>query len=64
MLNEHPLYYKAPVQVVTIFLFFRGNWQTGKVTGEDVVEGAVPRLTVRISLTLQTYAEEKRAQVH
>jgi hypothetical protein len=23
MLNEHPLYYKAPVQVLAIFLFFR-----------------------------------------
>ena len=34
MLNEHPLYYKAPVQVVTIFLF-----SGGEITGGDAVAG-------------------------
>ena len=43
MMNEHPLYYKAVVQVVTIFLF-----SSGEITGGDAVAGAVLRLTVRV----------------
>jgi len=39
MLNQHPLYYKAPVQVVTIFLF-----SGGEITGGDAVAGDRSRL--------------------